>query len=134
MREKQGQHYTIGLSLSVLRKPCCGKLFLNVLSWVICLIQITKEVCSTMLTPTLYYRHRSWDCAARQVTHCLLTTQCCCHHPGPNKTDFIFLKCVEFATDDNCVCWFASHTRQCLKRVAAPPQRLSHQVCHIRSS
>lgn len=131
MREKQGQHYTIGLSLSVLRKPCCGKLFLNVLSWVICLIQITKEVCSTMLTPTLYYRHRSWDCAARQVTHCLLTTQCCCHHPGPNKTDFIFLKCVEFATDDNCVCCFASHTRQCLKRVAAPPQRLSHQVCHI---
>lgn len=56
---KQSQHYAIGLSLSVLRKPCSGKLFLNVLSWVICLIQIAKEAWSTTLTPTLYYCHRS---------------------------------------------------------------------------
>lgn len=58
---KQGQRYTTELSQSVLLKPYCGKLFLNVLSWVICcLIQMTKEVCSTMLTPTLYYCHRFW--------------------------------------------------------------------------
>lgn len=44
---------TSRLNLSVFKKPCGAKLFLNVLSWVISLIQITSEVCSPTLTPRL---------------------------------------------------------------------------------
>lgn len=88
-----------GLSLSVLRKPCHGKLFLNVLSWVICLIQISEEVWSMTLTPMLYHWHHSKDgewAACQAVLHSWVasTMLLYCHRSGRNKTrkSFLFLQ------------------------------------------
>lgn len=80
-----------GLSLSVLRKPCHGKLFLNVLSWVICLIQISEEVWSMTLTPMVYHWHHSKDgewAACQVVLHSWVasTMLLSCHRSGRNKT------------------------------------------------